>query len=618
MMDLIGNHVWQSTLFAAAVALVTLFFRNNHAQIRYWLWLAASIKFLIPFSLFIAIGSSLDFSRREPTSPPQVTFSYVQTVSQPFGPIQSSAPVSRTIEPNRIPWFRILLYATWLCGFIAVSLLYLMRLQKLRVTMKRAVPLNNGRFFDALERLCLKSGSQRRIKLASAPFSIEPGVFGILKPVLLLPDGIVNWLNDSESEAIIAHEIGHVRRHDNLVATVHMIIEALFWFHPMVWWIGVKLVQERERACDEEVLKLGNNPKSYAEGILKVCEFCLESPLACVAGVTGSDMKKRIQTIMTRSIGHNLTFAKKLMLAIACFLALAIPVWIGLLNARSGLAQSKSGPKPSFEVVSVKPVKNGCQSSSPSLGQQVMLPTMAPVFQAGGRYGGCSGLTSYIMDAFDVERWRISGGPQLSNADALYQIDARAGAIADKAEVRLMIQSLLEKRFKLKTHWEVREVDGYSLVIAKGGHKLQQAIDENGKPLVALPPPVAARSVGEAITGMPDKGPGSFRFGFRGDQAELMGRAMSMRNLANALVMNGVGAPVVDKTGMAGLFDIDLSFDASQMRSIISEPGQVPAEPPSNASLLTAIQTQLGLKLERGKVPVQFIVIDSVEKPSEN
>lgn len=80
-------------------------------------------------------------------------------------------------------------------------------------------------------------------------------------------------LTDAQLESVIAHELCHVRRHDNLAAALHMLVEAVFWFHPLVWWIGARLVDERERACDEEVVRLGSDPQIYAESILKVCEF---------------------------------------------------------------------------------------------------------------------------------------------------------------------------------------------------------------------------------------------------------------------------------------------------------------------------------------------------------
>ena len=103
--------------------------------------------------------------------------------------------------------------------------------------------------------------------------------------------GIIERLTPTQLEAVLAHELTHVWRRDNLTAAMHMIVEAVFWFHPLVWWIGARLVEERERACDEEVLRLGNEAQVYAESILKVCQFYIESPLACVSGVTGSDLR---------------------------------------------------------------------------------------------------------------------------------------------------------------------------------------------------------------------------------------------------------------------------------------------------------------------------------------
>jgi beta-lactamase regulating signal transducer with metallopeptidase domain len=120
----------------------------------------------------------------------------------------------------------------------------------------------------------------------------EPGVFGIFRPVMLLPAGIVERLTPEQLLAILLHEANHMRRRDNLTAFLHMLVEAVFWFHPRVWWIGARLVDERERACDEEVLRLGSEPHTYAEGILNICKLCVESPSACGSGVTGANLKK--------------------------------------------------------------------------------------------------------------------------------------------------------------------------------------------------------------------------------------------------------------------------------------------------------------------------------------
>jgi len=189
----------------------------------------------------------------------------------------------------------------------------------------------------------------------ASPALLEPGIFGIFRPVLLLPEGIADRLTPEQLQSILAHELCHVKRRDNLAAAMHMLVEAAFWFHPLVWWIGARMVEERERACDEEVLRSGKEPEVYAEGILKVCRFYIESPIECVAGVTGSDLKRRIEEIMTRGIALELDLGRKLLLAIAGLVTIAGPVAVGVLNAPPMRAQTQAEARPAFEVASVKP-----------------------------------------------------------------------------------------------------------------------------------------------------------------------------------------------------------------------------------------------------------------------
>ena len=77
--------------------------------------------------------------------------------------------------------------------------------------------------------------------LVSSTAQLEPGVFGIFRPVLWLPAGIADRLDGAELEAVLAHELCHIRRRDNLFSALHMLVEALFWFHPLVWWLGARL-----------------------------------------------------------------------------------------------------------------------------------------------------------------------------------------------------------------------------------------------------------------------------------------------------------------------------------------------------------------------------------------
>jgi TonB family protein len=200
------------------------------------------------------------------------------------------------------------------------------------------------------------------VQVRSAPGLLEPGVVGCLRPILLLPAGIEEHLTPPQLEAVLTHELCHVRRRDNFTAAIHMISEGVFWFHPLVWWIGARLVDEREWACDEEVIRLGRNPRVYAEGILKTCEFYAESPLACVTGMTGSDLEMRIEAIMRNQTGEVVNLRKKVLLGAAMLLAVAVPVGVGVLNVSRLQAQSPpiaAASAPAFEVASLEPNKTG-------------------------------------------------------------------------------------------------------------------------------------------------------------------------------------------------------------------------------------------------------------------
>jgi bla regulator protein BlaR1 len=172
---------------------------------------------------------------------------------------------------------------------------------------------------------------------------------------MLLPEGILDRLTTVQLKGVIAHEVCHVQNRDNLIAALHMLVETIFWFHPLVWWIGKRMVEERERACDEEVLRLSSEPRAYAEGILEICKIYVESPLACVSGVAGANLRKRVEAIMRKRVGAGLSRTKRVVLAVAGAVALTVPVGIGIANAPAIQAQSVvARESKSFEVASVK------------------------------------------------------------------------------------------------------------------------------------------------------------------------------------------------------------------------------------------------------------------------
>jgi hypothetical protein len=199
-------------------------------------------------------------------------------------------------------------------------------------------------------RAALRAGTRVELPLAVpalvSPGAREPGIVGFLRPVLILPVRLLEHLTSPQLDAVLAHELWHVRRCDNFFAAIHMAVEAIFWFHPMVWWIGSHMLEERELACDEGVLRMGLEPTDYAEAILQVCRLCTESQLPCVSGVTGANVKKRLRAILTGNIAPELTFGKKMLLTAIGLLTLVAPVSIGVLHTPQVQAQSPRAAAP--------------------------------------------------------------------------------------------------------------------------------------------------------------------------------------------------------------------------------------------------------------------------------
>jgi len=244
------DHLWQSTLVAVVITILTLLFRNNSARVRYALWLAASLKFLLPFSLLAALGR----------------MAFVQPVpAQSFAVLTRMRPVAMpfsAVAPEHLPWLT-LVTIVWALGAAAIACIWLLRWHRLSTVAR------NGRTLPF----------ELAVPVRTTPALMEPGLVGIWHPVILLPEGIFRQLSRSEIDTILRHELCHHARRDNLMAAMHMLVEAIFWFHPLVWFIGARLVEEREAACDERVLAGGQNPLEYAQAILLVCRLYLRSPL---------------------------------------------------------------------------------------------------------------------------------------------------------------------------------------------------------------------------------------------------------------------------------------------------------------------------------------------------
>ena len=309
------DHLWQSTLFALPLAALTLLLHRHAASLRFWLWFAASVKFLVPFSLLMAMGAAVTLPVA-PMLPGGPTLEVLQDTAAPF----TNTPAASIVPDGTTNWI-LLLIATWAAGTVLALLIWGLRWLQLRALVAAARPLAISAPLPVLS--------------SSAP--VEPGLIGIFRPVLMLPDGIQARLNAQEMDAILAHELCHFRRRDNLTAAVHMLVESLFWFHPLVWWLGRRLMSERERACDEAVLAAGNDPRVFAEGILNVCRFYVQAPQASASALSGANLRIRIETILANRTTRRLGRGQKLGLSVIAALSLSLLVLAGREQAMEAI-----------------------------------------------------------------------------------------------------------------------------------------------------------------------------------------------------------------------------------------------------------------------------------------
>jgi len=571
------NHLWQSTLVAAIAWLgCATLLRANGARVRHAVWLAVSLKFLVPFAAIVEAGQLI--APRPFVSPSQSQHIF-DIVSGGSG-VLAIAPFHTALPPQAAPReyavVSALLFAVWGLGAALVLSRWPLHWWTIRRVANDAQPA--GSFRGVPVRRSARMHDRR----------LEPGIFGLWRPIILLPHGIHERLSKTQLRAILEHEWHHARRRDNLTAFVHVLTQALFWFHPVVWVVGRKLVHERERACDQAVLESAE-PDDYAEGILRVCRFYCAPAHGPAAGITGANLKARVESILNNERPRELGPARRWALALTACLAVAGPVGVGLLTQQAVSAQQgnsfvglATSADKKFEIASIKSNASG-----------------DPEWRLGPpRNGGISivnlPLFRIIAQSFRTNVSMLAGGPDWIRSTNYDIVGKGPDPSMTNPEVWEMMRSLLIDRFHLKYHIEERDMPAFALTIAPRGHKL--TLGENGQCAEEIK---AGKNCGDIL--IPPFG-------------------AAMYNMPIGALITGIGQragrPIVDRTGLTGRFDVNITWlpPGAKLEELNLE--DVPQEyRPQDMSLFEALEKQAGLKLEPQRAPMPMVVIDSISRP---
>jgi bla regulator protein blaR1 len=391
--------------------------------------------------------------------------------------------------------------------------------------------------------------------------------------------------------AVLCHEWNHARRRDNLTAALQMVTEAIFWFYPVIWMIGRRLAEERELACDQAVLE-HVRPDDYAEGILNVCKQYISSPLPCVAGISGANLKARVQWILRNERPRTLSRGRRWALAAALAGAVVVPSVIGFLTAPAAYAQQANSfvglatsAVKKFEVATARLNTSGddrFQLGPPGRGS-IRITNVA--------------LRGIIIQSFRTQRNMVFGIPGWAETEKYDIVGQGPDPSLTNPEVWEMMRSLLIERFHLQYHVENREMPVYALTIGPKGHKL--TLGENGQCKQAIK---EGKSCGDIL--VPPFGTG-------------------MYNMPIGALITGIGAragrPIIDKTGLTGRYDAKVTWLPEGVNLQSLDLSDIPLEfRPDDVTVFQALEQQAGLKLvpERAAVPV--VVIDNISRPDPN
>jgi bla regulator protein BlaR1 len=415
------DHLWQSTLFCAAVGSITLLLRAHRAALRHALWMLASVKFLVPFAALYALGAAagLPGASEEP-----VVFGQAVALATPvLSPTVVLAPASSAAP---LPWIAA---ALWLAGAAWLALRWFTgwRAANSLTWATRPAPGTSPstRVTDEL---------------------VAPSVARVFDPVVLLPAALLRRLSEAQLRAVLAHEHEHIARQDNLKAHVHRLVETLFWFHPVVWWIGRQLTEERERACDEAVVEAGHDAGEYAAGILTVCRHCCAARSSQNSSALAGDLTSRIRFILERSQPRSVGFLKGGALATLTMAAAMVPLVAGALDGETQRLQvlARYSALLDSATVDVHESRDGGDAT------RIVTTPDAVVVHNGS-------LRDLVALAYGVSPWSISGGgPALDEQ----RYDVRVllpEPIADTDDfdpqaLRGVVARLLGARFDLEIH----------------------------------------------------------------------------------------------------------------------------------------------------------------------
>jgi beta-lactamase regulating signal transducer with metallopeptidase domain len=329
------HFLWQGAILVAAFAVVDAVLRHSSAKLRYAVASTAMLlMFVCAAATFFVLTSLPDtqepFARAQSAAAPYIA-------SQP-GMRIASGPHSVTL--NYLQWFVYI----WMAGVIGLSTRMAIQWVRLDRYRRRGIRLLDQTWQERIGRIAGRLRLKRTVRAYESALADVPSVIGWLRPVVLVPASAMLQLSPGMIEALLAHELAHVRRHDYLINLLQSFVEILFFYHPGVWWVGRRMREERENCCDDLAVAVCGDPVIYARALADLEQSRSAMPELAMAANKGS-LLTRIQRLIAPRPADNRPIAPAGAAALTLILA-SVLVWAAPQSSSQGQNTRSQAPDP--------------------------------------------------------------------------------------------------------------------------------------------------------------------------------------------------------------------------------------------------------------------------------
>ena len=333
------HFLWQGTVVAALLSVVLFFLRRQPANLRYLVTCSAMLLMVLLPVLTTFIIYQQQISIPAPmydsgTTAEPVTTSTEDVITGSISKTMAAFNPDKQDFASYQTWFLRL----WVLGVVLFSIRLILAYNHVNRLCKCAIPVDRQLTVLA-HRVAARIGLDQPFELMLSNIADGPGVVGWLKPVILLPPGIVMGLTTDQLEAVLAHELAHIRRYDYLINILQSIVEVLLFYHPAVWWVSDQVRKERELCCDDVAILISQDPVGLARALAEMEKQRMMYPQPAV-GMAGHSLAFRV----LRLLGHVQESRRAPGLAMVIAIMLCLSVAVGTLVTYDSQAQVENNP----------------------------------------------------------------------------------------------------------------------------------------------------------------------------------------------------------------------------------------------------------------------------------